>query len=752
MKQGRRRITRRVAMVCGVMLAVLFVTWLVVLGLGIPIPLDGFRNPIETAVSRALGREVHIDGALVLRPTLDPSIVAHEVRIASPAGEGDLLRAARVAVRLAPVALLRGEQHSMRLLIEDASIDLDAWGAVAHSTGPAEPGEVNAWVYPQLLSTSAELLARQPELQELVLHRVMLNYRDDNSEQRHSIKLDELSAHTRPGQALELKLRGRFLQQPYTIDLTGGLLADLLTPTGPWPLRAGVSFADTRLLLNGSLEVSQQGLEMTIKLREDLSAEFVRLAASFGLAPLAGRLSLRTDQGRPVITGELQLPALDAVLRFGAVAEPTRDTADQPALEGEVLADRPVSVPLTLSIAEVLFHGQLIVAGQGTEAGVELALSATDANAGRLLTTLTGTTGIRGRFQHVRFQASVRGSGETSFVNRVALALQVNGAKLTYGNAAGERPVDITLDELALTLPAGEAVTMSARGSLLDEPFAVEFTTAGLEALLAEESWPITLSATGGGAVLDVSGPLAVVHGNTPTRLHVGLYGQRIGDLAAWLGVPPCAASSYKLRGQLVLAENIGRLQFLQVQTDRTRLNGELNWSREDQIALLRAVLHFEELDPADVEALIPLVSYGSYEGATRSIAIDIPALPRRVEILNANIDMAMEHVLFDLVDITGVSLFARIREGVLQRSPFHTHIGNISFQGYLDPTAAENVVVFENEDDGSAAEELMKNLLGRAVSWVGGSAAVPLRWIFRKKFSAGDSADCQFQGIKAGN
>jgi hypothetical protein len=704
MKQGRRRITRRVAMVCGVMLAVLFVTWLVVLGLGISIPLDGFRNPIETAVSRALGREVHIDGALVLRPTLDPTIIAHDVRIASPAGEGDLLRAARVAVWLAPVALLRGEQHSMRLLIEDASIDLDAWGAVAHSTGPAEPGEVNAGVYPQLLSTSAELLARQPELQELVLHRVMLNYRDDNSKQRHSIKLDELSAHTRPGQALELKLRGRFLQQPYTIDLTGGQLADLLTPTGPWPLRAGVSFADTRLLLNGSLEASRQGLEMTIKLREDLPAEFVRLAASFGLAPLAGRLSLRTDQGRPVITGELQLPVLDAVLRFGDGAGPARDTADQPAREGEELAGRTVSVPLTLSIADVPFHGQLIVAGQGTEAGIELALSATDANAGGLLATLTGTSGVRGRFRHVGLQASVRGSGETGFANRVALALQVNGAKLTYGNAAGERPVDITLDELALTLPAGEAVTMSARGSLLDEPFAVEFTTAGLEALLAEESWPITLSATGGGAVLDVSGPLAAVHGNTPTRLHVGLYGQRIGDLAAWLGVSPCAAASYKLRGQLVLAEDIGRLQFLQVQTDRTRLNGELDWSGDDQIALLHAVLHLAELDPADIEALVPLVNRGSDEEAVKGVAIDIPVLPRRVEIINANIDLAIEHILLELVDITEVSLSARIREGRMQRSPFHAHIGNASFQGYLDPATTEIAVVFENEDDGSAA------------------------------------------------
>jgi uncharacterized protein involved in outer membrane biogenesis len=143
-------------MVCGVMLAGVFISWLVVLGLGISIPLDGFRDPIETALSRALGREVHIDGGLVLRPTMGATIVAHDVRIASPAGQGDLLRAGRVVVRLAPVALLRGSPRSRRLLIEDASIDLDTRRTVAHSMGPAEPGETNAGVYSRLLSRQAQ--------------------------------------------------------------------------------------------------------------------------------------------------------------------------------------------------------------------------------------------------------------------------------------------------------------------------------------------------------------------------------------------------------------------------------------------------------------------------------------------------------------------------------------------------------------------------------------------------------------------
>jgi len=752
MKQGRRRLTRRVALVCSAMLAGVFITWLVVSGPGIVIPLDGFRKPIQTVISRSLGREVRLEGSLAFRPVPGPAIVAHDVRIASPAGQHDLLRAGRVAMRLAPLALLRGELRSVQLQIDDASIDLDTREAVAHGTGPAEPGEENTGAYSRLLSASARLLTQQPELRELVLHRVVLNCRDEGAVQRCQVKLDEASIHTRPGQPLELVLRGRFQQQPYTIDLTGGRLAELLAPGGPWPLQARVSFADTRLTFNGNLEVSRQGFVMPFELRVDWPAAMARHATSLGQVPLAGRLSLQADRGRPAVAGELQLPMPDAVLRFGAGAGPARETADQPARNGEALAGRPVSVPLTVSIADVPFHGQLVVAGPGTEPVVELALSAADASADGLLATLTGTTGMRGRFRHIGFQASVRGSGETALVNRVALALQVDGARLSYGNAAGNRPVEITLDEFALTLPAGESVTLHARGALLDEPVAVKLTAGGLAVLLAEETWPITLSATGGGAVLDLSGPLAMVRGKTATRLLVGLYGERIGDLAAWLGVSPCAAASYTLRGQLVLAEDIGRLQFLQLQTGGTRLNGDLDWSGDDQIALLHAVLHFSELDPADIEALIPLMNQGSDEGAARDIAIDIPVLPRRVEIINADVDLDIAHILHELVDITDVSLFAQIREGRLQRSPFHAHIGNTSFQGHLDPEAAETAVVFENEDQDIATGGWMDKLFSSAVRWVGSTAVVPLRWIFSKKISAGVPADCQVQGVKAGN
>jgi hypothetical protein len=59
-----------------------------------------------------------------------------------------------------------------------------------------------------------------------------------------------------------------------------------------------------------------------------------------GQASMAGQLWLRADQGRPLVAGELQLPALDAVLRFGAGAGPARDSSDQPGPGGETLTVR----------------------------------------------------------------------------------------------------------------------------------------------------------------------------------------------------------------------------------------------------------------------------------------------------------------------------------------------------------------------------------------------------------------------------
>ena len=153
-------------------------------------------------------------------------------------------------------------------------------------------------------------------------------------------------------------------------------------------------------------------------------------------------------------------------------------------------------------------------------------------------------------------------------------------------------------------------------------------------------------------------------------------------------------------------------------------------------------MLQFETLDPDDVEALVPLLRHASTDTG-HGMALDLPLLPAPVEIVNADIDLDIARILLKLVDISEVSLNARIRNGRLQRSPFHAHIGKASFRGHLDPATGKTDVVFEDEVSDDSAGGRMDGLFSNVVRWAGGNAIVPLRWIFRKKLAEANRADC---------
>ncbi len=729
MKRGRRRLIRAAAMLCAVALAALLISWLFLASLGVSIPLDGFRSPMEVAVSRALGREVKISGALVLTTTTPPTIVAHQVRIMSQPGQREVLRAVRVAIPLAPFALLRGKLPSKRLLIEEAKIELD--GERLSADLPPQP------------------TAQQPEWQEIVVRPLLLSYRGDR-EHAYEIRFDQVSIRNQPGQAFELAIEGRIQEQPYNINVKSGRREGPLTAGASWPLQGKLRYAEMGLLLDGRLQISRQGLVLTSALLIDWPAAHSRFAAQLRQVALTGALSLDTKGDRPLVRGELRLAEFDALLRFGAGLDSGPLTGDAPFTDLRPAAVSLATVPVAFDLAGASFRGRLHLLERAGKLLPELTLSATDVNAGALLARLAGREDIRGKVERLGFQASLQTQDEDSLLNRVALALRAVGSRLSYGSASGKRAIDVTVDELELSLPAGDEMALQARGTLLEEPFSAQFTAGGLEALLLDKSWPVTLSVRGSGAVLDVDGSVASAQSDTATRLQLGLYGERLGDLSIWLGVSPCAITPYLLQGQLVLEREIGRLQFVTLQTDQSRLSAELDWSGYIQGDRLLAMLRFETLNTADLEALIPLVTHSAEKGLASRVAIDLPVLAQQVEITNADIDVAIEHLPLKPLDITDVSLLARIREGRLQRSAFHAHLGGARLRGYLDPTTDGTTVVFENGNDETAASGRLSKLFSDALRWAGSSAMVPLRWFIEKKLFAADPAECQLPAAVA--
>ncbi len=120
----------------------------------------------------------------------------------------------------------------------------------------------------------------------------------------------------------------------------------------------------------------------------------------------------------------------------------------------------------------------------------------------------------------------------------------------------------------------------------------------------------------------------------------------------------------------------------------------------DERTPLLHALMHFDALDPDDLDAVMPIVGSGNERSGKKGITTDIPLLPRRIEIKNADIKLTTEQLLIKPVDFTEVSLSCQIRGGKLMRSPFRARIGATSFTGYLDPSGMATDVVFEIEGE----------------------------------------------------
>jgi uncharacterized protein involved in outer membrane biogenesis len=793
-------VIRRTAISLAALLAGFIILWLIVLALGVTVRLDVLRYPIETAASRALGREVRVSGPIELIPTLGPTVVVHDLRIASPSGwhGADLLQAARVEARLGVIALLRSSPCIARLMIQDVSINLQTRGDGSRNWRIADVRAVTGHMPSRRSPVNQALAIWQRELQELSLRNIVLSYQDDRTGQHYQVRFDEVSGSAFPDQALELLIRGDVHQEPYIAHLKGGNLSGLLAWTENWPLQISVSMGDASLELNGKIEASrpEQGPALDFELHgvrlpavgesvmhgrletSDTGPELVISEARLGRSALQGRISARFEARRPHIIAELRASTLDAAPLFHDGSFPPNLTGRSPAgssadasgwLEAFVLdavisvrefvhtpvairdaslklslRDGQLNAPLVALIADVPFHGELAVNRQDDRTGLELTLNATNVNAGKLAKSLPGIDGIRGKFRHIEFHAAMRAIGTIELLNGIDIQLNVTGARLSYGNVDGERPVDLTLDHLALMIPAGKEISLNTHGTLLKAPFVIEFTGGALEKLLRREEWPVDFSATGRGATLGINGSLSGARGNSQARLGLHLSGERLGDLAGWLGVSPCATTPYMARGQLIISANIRRLQFLQARLGGTRLNGDLDWSMDEQIPLLHAVLHFDALDPADLDGLAPVVESGEGDAVKKGIIIDMPILPRQVEIKNADIKLAIEEILIKPVEFRDVSLSTRIRGGTFTQSPFHVHIGTTSFQGYLDPSGEATDVVFEFEGNDRDSGNRLKDLFSTAVRWAGSAAVVPLQWLLKRELSAKGANDCR--------
>ncbi len=775
------RLARHTVILCSVIAAF----WLLLLAAGLTFPMASLQHPVEVAVAQALGQQVEISGGVRIRPTLGPTLVIFglQVHLDGETAKGGRLRAERVEARLGLLSLLQGSPRIVALAAQGIRLELDT-GAEGLRAGLRA-------LRPTAVEQSTRL---QPDLQHLSMRDLRVSWRSAANGQLYHILLDELSGSVLPVQQLDLVVRGSLRRQPFVARISADPIAKLLAPGGDWRMRVKLKYAGADLKLTCLVDVplhgSSLGLEFdlqggrlplvdsasmhgTVDL-DETGARLSGLTGTVGVLQLAGSGSLDFAGEHPHLRLDVTVPVLDArdlrsdtyLGMLGKFAETAAGKTAPPwlramAIDATVMIrsvvhaqlpvqdasvairarDGAVTFPVGINIAGVMLHGNLLSEAQGELPGARIVLSAAQVDAAGPAAALTGYRGIHGRVGAVEVHAvaaTVPGDGGVE----LAAELRLDDAEFSYGNLPGQRPVAVSVDRLRLHVPEAKAVTASLQGRLQDIPVELTLDGGNLKGLLQGRAWPVKLAATGAGARLAVRGEVVTARGRTRARLNTKLSGNRLGSLAPWLGVSACAEAAFQMQGQFNISRDTGHLQFVQARLGDTRLNADLDWTRDDEVPVIHAVLQFDEVLPEDLKGVLHFIRLEDPAAAeTGGLKLEMPVLPASLLIRNADIRLNIAHIRQGLVNISNLTLVSTIQDARLQSSPFAVDIGGTRYEGYLEPSQGQAGIVWSVAESDAAAGSLLNRLFSNALQWAGNAGRIPLRSLLSSMLDAGDCA-----------
>jgi uncharacterized protein involved in outer membrane biogenesis len=345
--RGLRRLKRGLAWaVLALLLLVIVPPALVVLG--VTVDASPWRAELARALGESLDREVSFDGKARIRLSLHPELVVGGIRIANPPGYGspDLATLGEARFRVELLPLLRRQLKIGEVSASDLKVRLEVLA----------DGRAN-WQLGGARAPPAASDADRPEpgsralqrddiaglgLERATFERIAVEFVSAGGKPHHFL-LDTLEASAADGQPLRLTSKGRVEGSfPYALDVDGGTLTAMMAAREPWPLKVVLSFAGTRLELDGRVPTGAQGgaADLTFALRtDDLSQleqllqvklppvgatrlaarvkwrfgllELIDLDGRMGQTELAGQLALDTTGAVPRVRGALSIPVLD---------------------------------------------------------------------------------------------------------------------------------------------------------------------------------------------------------------------------------------------------------------------------------------------------------------------------------------------------------------------------------------------------------------------------------------------------------
>ena len=379
---------------------------------------------------------------------------------------------------------------------------------------------------------------------------------------------------------------------------------------------------------------------------------------------------------------ELKLVDADLGIRVGqwlSLPGSVQDAKLHIALEAGRL-----TVPVQAVVADVGLSGSIRADAQAVPPRFDLALGTHDSSLGNLAELLLGIPNVRGSLGRFDLHISSRGNQGSELVRNLAVQLQVNRGRMSYGNGPGQHPVQLRLDEMHLALPPGKLLAGEAHGTLVDTPFGLSLQGATLSDLLQEARARVDLHLWAGEAQTWIHALIVPSTQDAGPEVSFDLAAPHAREISAWLGLKPGSDAAVALHGKVQASRRGWHLSGASLTLGRSTITADVLRTEENGTPLVTAQLDCELIDADELQSLLP-ESGASTATPVAASMVDLPILPQGINLAQADIAVRVKRITtrtpFTVRDLT---FDGRIRDGIMSVSPFSAKVAQADFRGAI--------------------------------------------------------------------
>jgi uncharacterized protein involved in outer membrane biogenesis len=680
--------------------------------------LSKYREPIQAAISSAIGRQVRL-GSISLKVLPHPTFVVQDVSVANPpwASRPDFAQAERIQIRLSIWPLLYGDVQVLSLNVRGLDVLLEV-----------QPGGANNWTFGQGNGGSS---TAPPVIKSLSCERCTVAYREGSRTER--VTIEAAAGVLAANEPVQFLVTGTYREVVFKLSALGGTLADLLSATKPWPIDTKLRTAGATLTATGTVHKQNLNLDVTFDVEQ-----LVMLAQAFhislpmnGPARLTGRIATTEQRyslkdlagyaGEEGASGRLTIEsgsisigrdeplALQVRGRYGTT--PIGLTGNAGTLDALTAAARPWPLELTATAGGASLHVSGNIANPAKGEGLDLLIRLKGGQLAELAPLLGHPLPTLGSYE---LSSRLRDKAGGYIVDQLRGHLGSTG-----------QPTRVLLTKGYVTIVSDKPVSVTIEGSYRQSPLVVAFNGGTLAHLRAPAGpWPVTLLVRGGGATLRVEGSVAKPAEGSGIDLRVKLDGQQLNQLAPLLGTALPAIQRYRLSAHLVETPQRGyAIRDLKSQIDRTDVAGMVAFERDDPRPRLVAQLRSERIDLTEFS--VPAKKESTTPARKEALKLPVSALAA----IDADVDVNVKQITGGSAPVRDVLLKARLQHGQLTVAPVQVSLPGVTIRGTarVDARTQTPAVSLELATDGVDLTTALK-AFGAVEAIAGTAGTVTLR------------------------